>query len=137
MADPGDLSRKLAEVQDRLLALPDDAFAERWELRKQQDELRQKAASFAVALDAERSDEDLLTELRALRQQMKAIEKQRIDLVQQSGSGGATTSEMSSLGGVKLNKGIDDAMGLPKIKARIGVIKGILIDREVDIPPPD
>ena len=55
----------------------------------------------------------------------------------QAGSGGASSSEMGNLGGVKINKGIDDAFGLPKIKARIGVIKGILTDRSVKIPDPD
>ena len=34
-------------------------------------------------------------------------------------------------------KGIDDALGLPKIKARIGVIKGVLINRDVDVPEAD
>ncbi len=52
----------------------------------------------------------------------------------QTGSGGATTSEMGNLGSVKINKAIDDAHGLPKIKARIGVIKGTLIDRGIEIP---
>jgi hypothetical protein len=44
---------------------------------------------------------------------------------------------MGNLGGYGINKGIEDAMGLPKIKARIGLIKGILIDRGADVPEAD
>ncbi len=137
MADPGELARLLAQVQDRLLALPDDAFGERWELRRQQDELRSKAASFAVVGDETRSDGDLLRELGALRQQMRAIERQRIDIVSQSGGSGGSTSEMGNLGALKLNRAMDEAAGLLKIRERIGLIKGILIDRGVEAPSPD
>jgi hypothetical protein len=135
MSDPTDLNRKLADIQDRLIALPDDAFEQRWELRKQQDELREQAREFSYAMYEDKFDDELLTELRALRDQMKSIERQRIDLVTQAGSGGV--ANMGNLGGVAINKGIDDAMGLPRIKAKIGLIKGILADRDVQIPVPD
>jgi len=136
MSDPTDLNRKLADVQDRLIALPDDAFEQRWNLRKEQQDLREQARAFAYAVDEDKFDDELLSELRSLRERMKAIEHQRIDLVGQAG-GGSMSGEMGNLGGVKLNRSIDDAMGLPKIKARIGVIKGVLMDRGVDIPVPD
>lgn len=125
---------RLAEIQTELIGLPDDAFGERHRLREEQDKLRLQARSHALDVDKDRSSEDLLNELAGLRSQMMSIEKMRIDLVQQAGSGGATSSEMGNLGGVKINKGIDDAQGLPKIKARIGLIKGILVDRGVDVP---
>jgi hypothetical protein len=137
MTEPFDVVRQLAAIQDRLIALPEDAFADRWELRKQQDELRKKAAEFAYEMDADKFDDELLSELAALRDRMKSIEKQRIDLVMQSGSGGSASGEMSSLGAVKLNKAMDDAAGLPGVKARIGVIKGVLINRDVDVPDAD
>ncbi len=44
---------------------------------------------------------------------------------------------MSSLGAVKLNKAMDDASGLPAVKARIGVIKGVLINRGDAVPEAD
>jgi hypothetical protein len=135
MTSPGDIVKQLSKVQDELNALPDDAFAQRWELRKRQDELRQQAREFSYDMYEDKFDDQLLDELRALREQMKRIEKQRIDLVVQAGSGGV--SNMGNLGGVAINKGIDDAMGLPKIKAKIGAIKGVLADRGVQIPPPD
>ena len=136
MTSTGDIVRQLSEVQDRLNALPDDAFAQRWELRTLQQELREQARAFSYARDEDRFDEDLLDELHSLRGRMKAIERQRIDLVGQAG-GGSMSGEMGNLGGVKLNKSMDDASGLPKIKARIGVIKGVLMDRGVDVPVPD
>jgi hypothetical protein len=131
------ITRELADIQQQLIELPDDAFEQRYQLRQRQDELRKIARSADSPLDAGRSDAELLAELRALREQMKAIEGQRIDLVGQAGSGGGSSGEMGNLGGVKLNKQIDDAQGLGKVKARIGVIKGNLTDRGVAIPPPD
>ena len=132
-----DIVRQLADIQKQLIDLPDDAFEERYELQKQQEELRSIARSDNNPMDRGRSDDELLAELASLRDRMKYIEKQRIDLVQQAGSGGASSSEMGNLGGVQINKGIDDAMGLPQIKARIGVLKGILQDRGIPIPPAD
>lgn len=132
--DPGDIARQLADLQRQLIDLPSDAFAERVELRRRQDELRALARTADNAMDADRTDAQLLDELAGLRTRMQTIERQRIDLVKQAGSGGATSSEMGNLGGVKINKAIDDAQGLPAIKARIGVIKGMLSDRGVDVP---
>ena len=135
--DPGDIARELAELQQQLIDLPSDAFAERVELRRRQDELRALVRSADNAMDADRTDAQLLDELAGLRQRMQAVERQRIDLVKQAGSGGATSSEMGNLGGVKINKAIDDAHGLPAITARIGVIKGMLSDRGVEVPDAD
>ena len=128
-----ELTAQLADVQMRLLDLPDDAFAEKYQLIEEQSRLRAEAANFAEMIDSERSDGELLRELSALRSQMQSIEGQRIDLVMQAG-GGSLTGEMGNLGGVQINKGIDDAFGLPRIKARIGVIKGTLNDRGVKVP---
>jgi len=127
------LLRRLSEVQDQLLALPDDAFAERYELRRRQDELREEASAFAQDAHAGSSTDDLLTELESLRQQRDAIAAQRIDMVSQSG-GGSFTGEGTF--------GYEDRINRPimaqadEIVARIGRIKGILIDRGVDIPAP-
>lgn len=133
-AEVARVAAELANVQKRLLDLPSDAFAEKFELLTERDTLRDEAAGFATMIDSERSDEDLLRELAALRGQMQSIEGKRIDLVMQAGSGGTSTGEMGNLGGVQINKGVEDAHGLPKIRARIGVIKGTLTDRGVKIP---
>ena len=137
MTDVGDITAQLAAIQRKLLDLPDDAFSERYELRKRQDELRLEAKQFAADLDKGRPTDDLVSELTSLRVRMRAIEGQRIDLVMQAGSGGASSSEMGNLGGVAINRGIDEAMGLPGIKARIGLLKGILANRGVQIPEAD
>ena len=134
MSTPADIVSKLADVQKRLFDLPDDAFEEKYKLLNEQDQLREVASGYAGMVDSERSDEELLRELASKRQQMKSIEGKRIDLVVQAGSGGASTGEMGNLGGVQINKGIEDALGLPAIKARIGVIKGTLRDRGVEFP---
>jgi len=137
MVDLFAITKELADIQEQLRALPEDAREERFRLHRRQDELRAIARSVDNPMDAGRSDADLLAELKALRQQMQSIEKQRIDLVMQAGSGGASTGEMGNLGGVKINKAIDAAQGLDGIKARIGVIKGTLTDRGVAIPEVD
>lgn len=134
MSTPADIVGKLADVQKRLFDLPDDAFEEKYKLLNEQDQLREVASGYAGMVDSERSDEELLRELASKRQQMRSIEGKRIDLVVQAGSGGASTGEMGNLGGVQINKGIEDAHGLPAIKARIGVIKGTLRDRGVEFP---
>ncbi|MCL1594027.1 MAG: hypothetical protein M3132_06730 [Actinomycetia bacterium] len=135
MSDESEIINELAAVQDALLALPDDAFAEKYELKKQQDELREKAAQFAVDQDKGRSDADLLSELSGLRSQLAQLEKQKINLVSQAG-GGPGESTMGNLGGAGLNIGMMDASDGTRLQARIGVIKGVLSNRGVSMPDP-
>ncbi len=132
MDDIGDLTRRLADVQKQLWDLPDDAFAERYELKEKQRALRAEAAQFAQHMDDDQPSDDLLLELSSLRSRMIAIERQRINLVTQAGT--TSAGEMGNLGGFAINQGIEEAMGLPNIKTRIGLIKGILIDRGVEVP---
>jgi uncharacterized protein (DUF58 family) len=134
MTTPASLARQLAEIQDELIRLPTDAFGRRWELRVRQDDLRCTARKLSYALFEDLFDEDLLEQLHALRQEMRRIEKRRIDLVSQSGSSGAGMGDMHSLNAATMNMAMDEAAGLPAIKKRIGLIKGALIDRGVHIP---
>ncbi|MGI9642938.1 MAG: hypothetical protein ACR2N9_09155 [Acidimicrobiia bacterium] len=129
------MTRELADIQKQLLDLPSDAFAERFELQKRQDDLRAEVRGDGRVFYEDRSTESLLSELAALRKQMAAVEAQRIDLVTQAGTGGV--SNMGNLGGVEINKGIDDAHGLPEIKGKIGMIKNILEERGVEVPAAD
>jgi hypothetical protein len=135
MDTTNDIATRLAVVHDAIRELPDDAFAEKYELLKEQDKLREEAAQYAVDLDAQRSDVDLLAELSGLRSQLKQLEKQKIDLVTQAGGGAPGTGNMGNLGGVALNAQMMEASGANRLQARIGLIKGILMDRGVDIPP--
>ncbi len=128
-----ELGLRLAQIQDALLALPDDAFAEKYELRKERDRLRDEAAGHAGELETQRSDADLLAELGALRQQLAVLNRQKIDLVSQAG-GGSGTGEMGNLGGTNINLRMMQASGADQIQARIGRIIGILTDRGVEIP---
>jgi hypothetical protein len=87
--------------------------------------------------DKERSTGDLLAELSGLRMQFGQIEGQKIDLVTQAGGGATGASNMTNLGGVSLNAQMMEASGAGRIQARIGVIKGVLADRGVDVPAAD
>jgi hypothetical protein len=129
-----ELIRELAEVNEKIWALPDDAFAEKYELLNRRDTLREQAARFAVDADKERSTAELLSELSGLRSQLGEIERQRIDLVTQAGGGAPGASNMTNLGGVSLNAQMMEASGVGRIQSRIGVIKGVLADRGVEVP---
>ncbi len=131
MADVDAVLKELSEIQDRLLELPRDAFAEIYELHNRRAELRAQAAEFAQDRDADRSTENLLRELAALRTRLAEIERQQVNLVAQAGGGGARSG---SAHGVALNRRIADAQGMGRVQSRIGVIKGVLIDRSVEVP---
>ncbi len=136
MDDLSKITTALADVDTRLRALPEKAFAERHELLKEQDKLRADAARFSVGADKGRSNEELLSELAGLRSQLSQIESQSIDLVTQAGSGGSGMGNMGHLGGVSLNAQMREASGAGRIQSRIGVVKGLLADRGVDVPEP-
>ncbi len=132
MSESSDVAGRLAEVQKKLLDLPADAFAEKYALYREQDALKEEASEMAEVADFQRTDDDLLRELYELRRQAKSIESQRVSLFAQAG-GGEMSGLMGASGGSAINKGIENA--LPGIRSRIGLIKGTLIDRGVEIPP--
>ncbi len=126
------LVRRLAEIQDELLALPNDEFAKRHELLQERDALRQEAAAHAGELDAGRSDEELLAELGSLRSQLKQLSRQKINLVSQAGESGS--GEMGNVGAFDINARMMKAGGAEQIRARIGRITGLLTERGIDVP---
>ncbi|VAW01805.1 hypothetical protein MNBD_ACTINO02-2719 [hydrothermal vent metagenome] len=130
-----DILAQLVAVNDALWALPDDAFSEKFKLLKERDHLREESSKYAVGLDAQRPDADLLAELSGMRSQLKELEKQKIDLVTQAG-GGSGAGEMGNIGGVSLNARMMDAGGAGRVQARIGIIKGVLKDRGIMYPNP-
>ncbi|GMQ85814.1 MAG: hypothetical protein BMS9Abin07_1382 [Acidimicrobiia bacterium] len=132
-ADLDRITKALARVQGELIDLADDDFAGRHELLQRRDQLRRDAAAFRVDFDAQRPTQDMLDELSGLRHHLSELEGRRIDMVKQSG-GSAAGPGAEGWGGVSLNQQIDAAGGMAEIKARIGRIKGILIDRGVEIP---
>jgi hypothetical protein len=132
VTDVDSLIRELGAVQDRLIALPDDAFAERFELLKRQDELRHRAAAHTAGVDNERPTEDLLAELASLRQRRNELESQHINVMLQ-----ASNVDAAGFSGhadaAQLNRRMGFAQGLPQLVSRIGRIKGILTDRGVGV----
>ncbi len=125
--DIDQLVADLAAVQDQLLATASDDFARRYELNKRQDALREQVASFDP--DAGRSRAEMEAEVAALRAQVDAIRKERIDVVKQAG-GGSGRAEMGNLGGVAINQQIEQAQGVPQLLGRIGRLESRLAEME-------
>ena len=132
MSTPEKVNRELVNVQDQLLALADDDFAEKYRLQVLRDELREQASRFRVDLDLDRSDETLLQEHAARRSQIDAINKLRINSVTQSGAGSPAAPGASHAAHAAINRGIADAQGIGEINARIARLESILDDRGVE-----
>lgn len=129
-----EIRSELANVQRQLLDVADDDFAQKHRLLTRRDELRALAAEHRRDPDTERSDTELLSELAARRQQLAAIERQRIDVVKQHGAGShGTAAGGDGWGAVQLNHAIDQAQDVAGIRSRIGRLKAILTDRCIDI----
>ena len=111
-----------------MLALGTDDFSRRFELQKQQDELRREVAQFHEDADEGRSTAELEAELEARRAQLKSIKKQRIDVVMQSG-GGSHGGDMGAIGIPHLNRSIESAQGAGAIKERIAKLEQVLAER--------
>ena len=130
-----DLLAELAEVQERLLELPADAFEERVELRERRDDLQAEAGRFAHDWDRDRPTEDLLAELEALRARLGQLDSRRMNVAAQQGGGTQAGGGGDGWGAVQLNLAVDAASGVGEVHARIGRIKAVLADRGVsDVP---
>lgn len=129
MIDRDELTRELAQIQDALLALPDDAFAEKFRLHQRRDELRDRLREAASELDASRSDEELLRELAAQRSKLAALERQQINMTSQSiaGAQGATFSASERVMADRLT----ESLGIDGVHTRIAHLKALLDDRGV------
>ncbi len=129
-----EVNRELIDVQDQLLALADDDFAEKYRLQVLRDELREQASRFRVGFDLDRSDEALLQEHAARRSQIDPINKLRVDSVTQAGGRSAAGTGASHADQAAINHGIADAQGIGKINARIARLESILDGRGVEYP---
>lgn len=129
---PTEAWRELAEITDALLALPDDAFAERAELTARRDRLRAEARAGASPDDG-RSTEDLLAELDEVTDRVRATIGRRINLVSQAGSSLASGAGADGWGGVELNRAMDEAADLDGLRTRMHRLRRVLADRGV--PP--
>lgn len=128
------LRAELAEIQEQLLELPRDAFAERYELRVRQDRLRDEAAGFHQNRDEHRPSAELVAELAQLRNRHRQVIRSRINLVGQSSGGEGAGPGAGAQGADGINRGIAAAQGAAEIEARIARIESILSDREAGAP---
>lgn len=119
--------RELADIQDRLIALPADAFGERYDLQTHRAALRDRLAETHAGADQERPTAELEAELAALQARAEEVKKLRIDVVKQAGGG--RTGEMNTRGATQMNRQIDEAQGLPAIRSRIARIEAVLEQR--------
>lgn len=134
MSDLDRITQELAAVDDALWQLPQDAYAERYELLKKRDALREEASHLPHDWDAQRPTEELQKELAAQRHHLDAIVDEQIDLVSDAGGGGmGGSSGDKDAGTFGLNQKIAEANNAAAIRARIGRIEGILKDRGVDV----
>jgi len=116
MSEVGFIIREIAEVSDRLLAVPADDLGTRRLLLYRRDELTDRAARQADNSDRYRSTDQLLTELVILRRQRDAMLRQYTDCAHPAS---------------RLQRDREPA-GTVRINHRIGQITGILADRGVD-----
>lgn len=134
MDDLDSLLAELSRIHAEIAALDDGDFAGRHRLLQRRDAVREAVARHHQGYDESRSTEDIVAELEALRAQAEAIEKDRIDVVKQHGGGSwGAAAGADGWGAVQLNQSIEEAQGLPRIRSRIGRLKGILSDRGVDV----
>lgn len=126
MDDVSSLVQRLADLQDRLLALDPSDHAGKFALEKERDVLRSRAAEFSSRIESDRPVADIERELAALRAQVDTINKSKIDMVMQSGGGTNAGAGADGMGGVVLNQKIGAAGGLDRIKVRIAHLEALL-----------
>ena len=132
MSDIDSILKEITEIDERLDELPSDAFEERFQLRERHQELRQQAATLAADADRNRPTEEVEAEYAALQSRLDAIMDERIDMVSQSGGGGAAGSGAEGLGAQSLNWQIEQAQGADKVRERMAYLRDILQERGID-----
>ena len=132
MSDIDAIFRELEEIDEQLDSLPADAFNERITLRERREDLKAEAAELAAHSEKLQPTERLQAERAALVQQLHTIGSEQIDVVMQSGGGGAAGPGAEGLGATGLNRQIDQAQGGDQIRDRIAEIDAILRDRGID-----
>lgn len=91
-----DLNRQLATVQDQLLAVGPNDFAEKFRLKSEQDRLRSLARRYAQDWDQRRPREVLAAELQTRRLALDALTRQMVT----AGDGVNVNIAMKKAGGV-------------------------------------
>ena len=104
--------QELAEIHDRLLALPADEFAERAQLRSRQNELR--------AMSRQMVEGQPLHDATTLKAAYARLQEVRDNLIE-ARVGASSSGGDAALGGftVALNQAIDAGVGTAEIEARL------------------
>ena len=116
--------QEMGRIADRLASLPESAFEERLELRQRQDQLR--ATALELGESAPVDSKALQVELDHLLRRWDALQKERIDVVAQSGGGSQGGDAFSGAHAVRVNRQIDAARGRDQIESRIAEIRRLL-----------
>ncbi len=123
MARVKEVAVRLGAIQSELANL-DGASAERYQLLKEQDELREEASRLAVDVNLGRSTEDLQKELAALRRQRKELFNSHSGYAMSPGGSGPAGGAW-----VALTVSSNGASGVDAINARIARIGDVLASR--------
>lgn len=129
MADLDDVVQQLAEIEDALLALPTDAFAERYDLQVIRDDLREQAATFRANADAGRSDAELVAEHAALIARLDSIVAGGMNVMAQ-GMGGPDAAGVSAVE-AGINQRIQSAQGADQVRSRLASVEQALERRGI------
>lgn len=119
------LNRRLAEIQDELLALGEDEFAAKHALKSEQDELRLIAAEFRQDSDSHRSTDDLRAELKERRAALEYV-RQEMPSVSKTAASGVFDGLVDI---VRLGDRFKDAHDVEKLIQRISRLETILQER--------
>lgn len=125
-----ELNRRLAQVQDRLLELGPDDFAQRYRLKIEQDRLRSQAKRFATERDVDRSTEDLKAELRAREAALEEVRRKMMNAAAQAGGGGGGTGSFEGpLDAFKINNALISGSNAEALMQRIARLETIIEER--------
>ncbi len=113
---------RMAEITDELLAVAEDDFERRHELRTELEALRREARVFYEGKDANRSTATLENELGACRSQLAVLEDQKLNLVSMSGGSGAGGMSATGVELAGMNAAIEQGGGASGIRVRIAEI---------------
>ncbi len=122
-----EITRRLAEIDEELWSLDAGDFRTKYELQSERDRLRAIVRS-EVDMDADRSTEDLLAELKARRRALTQIQKSMVNSAGMSGGGGAG-AYAGPADGVRLNTEIVAGTGAKELSQRISKLETILTQR--------
>jgi hypothetical protein len=118
-----DLVRRLAELDDTLRNLPPESYELRFQLKVEQDELRQVAAGWGAEALARRSDEALQAEARSIRAAIDRLFGTQINMVSQMQA--RIPPQPSE---IALNRQILEAGGIDKLRQRL-----VLVTAELEL----